>query len=323
MEQPITSDNRYISARSLLLAAPQRLEWVSMVLPPLGARDVLVQTRTGAISTGSELPYYLGNSRGSKPTSYPRMTGYESVGTVLACGAAVQHIRVGERVVAFYGHRTHAIVLETKAIAVPDDIPDALAILAILSCDAAKGVRKLAPQPDEPVLVTGAGTMGLLTLFILKAYGVAVVDVVEPRRERHALAYKLGARHVLRPQEMPETSESYAAGFECSSSNAAFALLQQQMQQDGRICITADGNKEPLVLAPAFHEKELRLVGSSDGWDYHAHAAWYFQYLRQHPTCLEALFEARVSADALIATFAQLATGAIQPLKVLVDYLAP
>jgi alcohol dehydrogenase len=206
---------------------------------------------------------------------------------------------------------------------VPDDISDALAILAILSCDAAKGVRKLAPQADEPVLVTGAGTMGLLTLFILKAYGVVVVDVIEPRRERHALAYKLGADHVLHPQDLPETSESYAAGFECSSSNAAFTLLQQQMRQDGRICITADGNREPLVLAPAFHEKELRLVGSSNGWDYHAHAAWYFQYIRQHPTDLEALFEVSVPAEALIATFAHLAAGAIQPVKVLIDYTTP
>lgn len=323
MEQPVTSDRGDIPARSLLLTAPQRLEWVSATLPPLGERDVLVQTRTGAISTGSELPHYLGNSRSSKPTSYPCMTGYESVGTVLACGVAVQHIRVGERVVAFYGHRTHAIVPEAKAIVVPADISDALAILAILSCDAAKGVRKLAPQADEPVLVTGAGTMGLLTLFILKACGVAIVDMVEPRRERHALAYRLGASHVLCPQDLPTTSESYAAGFECSSSNAAFTLLQQQMQQDGRICITADGNREPLVLAPAFHEKELRPVGSSDGWDYHAHAAWYFQYLRQHPTSLEALFEIRVSADALIATFAHLAAGALQPVKVLVDYAEP
>lgn len=318
MEQATAAHNR--NARCLLLTAPHRVAWFSALLPPLGARDILVQTRTGAISVGSELPRYQGIGRGSKPATYPCMTGYESVGTVLACGAAVQRIRPGERVVAFYGHRTHAVVPEAKAIVVPDDISDALAILAILSCDAAKGVRKVAPQAEEPVLVTGAGTMGLLTLFILKAYGVAVIDMVEPRTERHALARKLGARHVLRPQDLPETSNGYAVGFECSSRNAAFALLQQQMQQDGRVCITADGNIEPLVLTPAFHEKELQLVGSSDGWDYHEHAAWYFEQIRQHPPHLEELFEARVAADELTATFAQLAAGALQPVKVLVNY---
>lgn len=320
MKQFTASHIEKITARSLLLTAPQHLEWVSAELPPLGAYDVLVQTRTGAISIGSELPHYRGTVRGSRPVAYPCMTGYESVGTVLACGSAVQRIRPGDRVIAFYGHRTHAIVPEAKAIVVPDDISDALAMLTILSCDAAKGVRKVAPQPEEAVLVTGAGTMGLLTLFILKAYGVASVDVVEPRVERHTLAYKLGASHVFQPQDVLAASGSYVPGFECSSRNTAFTLLQQKMQRDGRICITSDGNIEPLVLAPAFHEKELQLVGSSDGWNYFEHATWYFQEVRQHPTYLEELFEVRVPVGELIATFAQLATGAIQPVKVLVDY---
>src|SRR5574337_418882 len=135
MEEATTAYNH--NARCLLLTAPHRVEWFSALLPPLGARDILVQTRTGAISIGSELPRYRGIARGSKAAAYPCMTGYESVGIVLACGAAVQRIRPGDRVVAFYGHRTHAIVPEEKAIVVPDDISDALAILAILSCDAA------------------------------------------------------------------------------------------------------------------------------------------------------------------------------------------
>jgi alcohol dehydrogenase len=304
----------------LLLTDARHLEWIAEELPQLGPHDVLVQTRTGAISIGSELPHYCGTSRGSHPIPYPRMTGYENVGTVLACGEQVQRIHAGDRVVAFYGHRTHAVVPEGKAIVIPDDISDALAILTILSCDAAKGVRKLSPGADERALITGAGTMGLLTLFILKAYGIASVDVVEPRVERHPLARELGASHVLLPQAMPDASADYALGFECSSRDVAFALLQCHMQQDGRICITADGNLEPLTLTPVFHEKELRLVASSDGWDYHEHAAWYFREVREHPTCLEQLFELRITSRELIATFEQLATGAIRPIKVLVDY---
>src|SRR5947209_13308682 len=158
-------------SQNLLLTAAKRLQWISEELPPSGPQDVLVQTRTGAISIGSELPLYRGVARANHPAYYPRMTGYESVGTVLACGSDVKSIRPGERVVAFYGHRTHAIVHASKVIVVPDDISDALAILTILSCDAARGVRKLSPLPEERSLITGAGAMGLLTLFILKAYG--------------------------------------------------------------------------------------------------------------------------------------------------------
>ena len=281
---------------------------------------MLLQTCTGSISIGSELPLYMGAARGVDILRYPRMTGYESVGSVLACGEQVSHLRVGDRCVAFYGHRTHCVVPAAQVMVVPEGISDALALLAILTCDVAKGVRKVAPRPEEPVLVTGAGAIGLLTLFILKAYGSATVDIVEARLERHALALKLGARRAMMPQELSTTSESYAAAFECSSRNAAFALMQNNMHLNGRICILADGNYEPLLLEPAFHAKELQVVGSSDGWDYQLHAAWYFQEIQRHPTPLEELFQLQIPSDELISTFSQLALGVIRPTKVMVHY---
>lgn len=308
---------------SLLLVGPRRLEWVAEDLPPLPDDGLLVRTSAGAVSIGTELPLYCCTSRSSAPPRYPRMTGYESVGTVIACGPAVRSFGVGDRVVAFHGHRTHAVIPETRAIPVPDDMSDALALLVILSCDVAKGVRKLRPAYDEAVLVTGAGAIGLLTVFMLCRLGVRSVDVVEPRAERRALALRLGARAAVAPEEMAGTGRgAYAAGFECSARNAAFALLQSQMQRHGRICVLADGNVEPLVLAPAFHEQELTLVASSDGWDYRRHAAWYFPAVREGPADLQQLFQHRTSPAGLIDTFARLATGAIAPVKVLVEYPA-
>lgn len=312
--------NDFVTER-LYLLAPKCLAWVPEDLPVLGAHDVLVQTRAGAISIGSELPLYTGTARAGHAPQYPRSIGYESVGVVTACGSAVQRVQCGDRVVAFYGQCTQAIVPETRVIVVPDGVSDELAILSILTCDSAKGVRKIAPKPEETALITGAGAIGLLTLFILRAYGVAQVDMVEPRTERHTLARLLGARQVWHPQQVStEKSSSYAVAFECSSRNEAFALLQKLVEPQGRVCITADGNIEPLVLTSDFHEKELQIIGSSDGWDYHQHAAWYFHQVQQHVTHLERLFELRIARDELILTYAQLAAGSIQPMKVFVSY---
>jgi len=309
-----------MQSRSLLLTAPRQLEWVTENLPPLQSNVVLVQTSAGAISIGAELPQYRGTARSSETARYPRMTGYESVGIVIASGTEVQRLKVGDRAVTFYGHRTHGIVPENKAILVPDGIADALALLVILTCDVARGIRKVAAAEDEPVLITGAGTIGLLTVFMLKAYGVRTVDVVEPREERRSLALQLGARAALSPQEMINRSEIYSVGIECSSRNAAFELLQRRMQYTGRICILADGNIEPLVLAPAFHEKELSVVGSSDGWDYQEHARWYFSIMSEHAHNLEQLFDYHTTANDLVSTFERLASGTIAPVKVLVRY---
>jgi alcohol dehydrogenase len=309
-----------LRAQKLLLTSPKYLQWIPAVLPPLGTHDVLVQTCTGAISIGSELPLYCGTSRASKPLQYPRMTGYESLGIVLACGSQVQTVQAGDRIVSFYGHCTHAVVPETKVIKVPNDISDPLAILVILTCDAAKGVRKLAPLPEEVVLITGAGTMGLLTIFILRAHGSINIDVVEPQQRRHTLASRLGARTVFFPQDLPSASETYPVAFECSSRNEACALLQNHMQRNGSICITADGNLEPLMLLPAFHEKELNIVGSSDGWDYQKHAVWYFHEIQREANKLEQLFEREIAHTELISTFEQLAREHSPPVKILVHY---
>jgi alcohol dehydrogenase len=310
--------------RSLILTGPRQLAWIEEALPALDAHDVLIETRAGAVSIGSELPLYVGMARLSDPVAYPRMTGYESLGVVLACGSAVSALRPGIRAVSFYGHRTHAVVDESKVIPVPDDIPDALALLVILTCDAAKGVHKLTPLPEDNILITGAGAMGLFTLFMLRAYGCANVDVVEPRHERHALATQLGARRVMLVGESTGSDESYSVGFECSSRNDAFAYLQQRLAHEGRICVTADGNLEPLSLTPAFNKKELRIVATSDGWDYHHHAAWYFDYLRRRSTTLADVFQEEISSDELPQWFARQAVrvvaGEMGPVKSLVRY---
>jgi alcohol dehydrogenase len=306
--------------QSLFLVAPERLEWVAEELPLLQPNEVLVQTTSGAISIGAELPQYRGTARHAQTVRYPRMTGYESVGTVIARGSAIEHLHRGERVVAFYGHRTYGIVPEQKAISVPDDISDALALLTILSCDVTKGIRKIAPEPDEAVLVTGAGAIGLLSIFMLKSMGVHYVDVIEPQARRQDVALRLGARSALHPENAAIRNASYLVGIECSSNNAAFDLLQSRMQHTGRICILSDGNIEPLVLTPDFHAKELSIVGSSDGWDYQEHSKLFFHAIRQQPSHLEQLFDYETASDNLASTFSELAYGNISSIKVLVHY---
>ena len=305
---------------SLMLTSPRTLQWVKEVLPEPGPEEMVIETTSSAISIGSELPKYLGTSRTAAPLYYPHMTGYESVGRVAQCGTAVRDFRVGDRVIAFYGHRTHAVVPASSVVSVPDESSDALALLAILSCDVAKGVRTLAPLPEQPIAICGAGAIGLLTLFMLTALGCYQVDVIEPLLRRRNLAYQLGARSVFTPDELMDRSEDYALGFECSSTDHAFSLLQQLLQPYGQICVLADGNLEPLILTPAFHHKELRIVGSSDGWDYRAHASWYFHTVRQRFFPLEALFDCRVHAKDLAATFAGLANKELACTKVLVQY---
>lgn len=305
---------------SLLLTGPRALHWERTTLPPVGPGELLVATRTGAVSLGTELPLYRGDARGVPAARYPRMTGYEAVGVVRACGAGVATLRPGDRVVATYGHRTAAVIPAHKAIPVPEGVGDDLAILTILSGDVATGIGRLGAAAGGEVLVTGAGALGLLAVFVLRARGAAAVEVVEPEAGRRALALALGARRAYAPDKVGPPGERYDAGVECSSRASACALLQQQLRRKAPLVIVADGNLEPLVLDPAFHERELTVHGTSDCPDYHAHARWYFANLARFAPTLARLFDRRTTPAALPATLAALADGGERAVKVLVDY---
>jgi alcohol dehydrogenase len=302
-------------AQALLLHAPRDLRWVTGAPPELDPHDVLMQIRTGAISLGTDLPLYLGCSRGV-PAAYPLMTGYETIGEVEACGAAVQTVAQGNRVVCFIGHRTAAVLPETRVIPIPPDIPDALAVLVILACDTAKGVSKVTVQ----LAITGAGAIGLLTLFNLHARGMHNCLVIEPDAGRRVLAMQFGAQATYDPADAQVEAEQCLVGFECSSRDAAFGLLQELLEPDGQLCVLADGNLEPLTLTPAFHAKELTIVGSSDGLDYHTYAACFWDAVRSGRYPLTAMFKQTVDAVQLAEAFAELAASATRPVKVLVQY---
>ncbi len=308
---------RTASASSLLLYGPRDLRWLPEDLPPVRAGMVRLTTLAGGISVGTELPLYRGDAREAAPRLYPLMTGYESLARVVEVGDRVEGLEPGQRVVATYGHRTAASVRADHVIPVPDDIPDEIALLSILSNDAGKGTGKLKLQPDSPVLVSGAGTIGLLALHRLRWLGIQHVDVVEPLPARRALALTFGARTVYAPDAFPADA-IYAAGVECSSTQAGFALLQRSVKPNGQLCLLSDGNLEPLVLIPEFHSRELSVVASSDGEDYPGYARALFDYWRKTKGPLERLFDWRVSASELPQTFERMLVE--RPLKVFVSY---
>jgi alcohol dehydrogenase len=311
---------RSLLAKSLLLHGPKTLHWAEEMLPLLGDKDVLIETIAGAVSIGSEMPRYLGVSREESSLHYPIMTGYESYGRITALGSNLNEKLLGETVIAFYGHRSHAVLPFEKLIFAPSRVPPPTALLLILSCDVAKAIRKLQIQPEERVLVAGAGAIGLIAVWLLKRYGVQTVHVLEPEAIRRDKAIALGASLAVFPEEAERWPAEYPVAIECSSRDIAFQLLQEKMAHNGRIAVLSDGNLEPLSLSPYFHSKELKIVGSSDGWDYQQHALWFWKAVEDDQSLANALFELTIKAADLPKTFATIAKGEISPIKVLVNY---
>ncbi|MDA1679553.1 zinc-binding dehydrogenase [Bacillus cereus group sp. TH152-1LC] len=302
----------------LVLEGPKRLKWETREIESIQDDEIIVKTIAGAISIGAELPQYKESDVTDSNPDYPRKTGYESYGEVIQVGNKVTNLYVGDKVVSFYGHETVGIVKGDKVIRVPSYIKSKVALLSILSCDAAKGVLKLDPRQDEKVLITGMGVIGLLACYFLKCYvGVEHVDVVEPNKNRREFAKKFGAKNLFDSEE--KIIDTYNYGFECSATNRGFHTLQKAIKSNGAICILSDGNIENLTLTADFYRKELQIIGSSDGYDYQKHANWFFSQIEQTPW-IEEIFQHEIHYTALTKYFKELSEGILRPLKVFVSY---
>lgn len=305
--------------KSLILTGPKNLKWEKYSMSPLKKDEVLIKTIAGAISIGAELPQYNESDLTDPHPTYPRDTGYESYGEVLEVGSSVTQAKVGDRVLAFYGHKDFSIVKSNKIVVVPKELDYRYALLNTLFCDAAKGVLKLNPARVSRVLVTGGGTMGTLAVHFLKRYKkIEHVDVLEPNKQRHAIPKRIGVDNVFSTKE-EVSGNSYDYALECSSSFAAFRTLLSSMKLEGKVCILSDGNKDLFHLTEDFYTKELEIVGSSDGWNYNKHADWFFKEY-QTSSFLSDIFEHEISHENLIHCFDELHTNQISPMKVLVHY---
>ena len=277
----------------------------------------MVRTLFSSISTGSEIAQFRGEDPVAAERPLPAKLGYENVAQIVLCGSSVVNVREGGYAVGTYGHRDFALVRADQLI--PMAKPEPTALLLVLASDTAKGILNLQLDVGSSILVMGAGSIGLLTLFNLHSRGHASIDVVEPIEPRRMFAANFGARSLFSPDDIARLAGiSYTGGFECAGTADAFVALQNRMAHGGRICILSDARRSPLPLTPAFHRKELRVQGSSDGLNYQDYSKWFFENADRYP--FPELFDYQVQFSELPSTLIAMSEGSIQPRKVLVTY---
>ena len=168
--------------------------------------------------------------------SYP---GHEVIGEVLEVGEEVQRIRVGDRVVLQYGNNCMSagvqtpcrscahgyynlceygklpgphpigggwseemLLSEQQLFRLPTDISDEQAVLLEPTAVAVHAVLRRLPQPNERILIIGAGAIGLLTLQIVRALAPqAEISVLARHSFQIEQATRLGAAHIIYPQD--------------------------------------------------------------------------------------------------------------------------
>ena len=184
---------------------PREVASVRQIDHPAPPKDneVTVQVAYATVSHAIDL-LIRGKYQSDPPL--PFIPGTEFVGTVLACGQHVQHLKVGDRVmgVARWGCYAHQINVSHHTVY---PILPALDWLEALPLTLSYGTAytalfwKAGLQPSHSVLVLGAGSgVGLAAVELASTTGATVIACASTE-EKRALAAAHGAQLVLAPDE--------------------------------------------------------------------------------------------------------------------------
>ena len=296
-------DRKRNSTEALWYVGPGRAEIRKEQLAERGPGEVRVRTLYSAVSRGTERLVLAGRIPASefermRPPfmggifPFPVKYGYAAVGRVEQ-GPAEWRDRV---VFALHPHQSAFNIPAEVAVALPDGVPPARAVLAANMETALNAVWDATPKPADRIAVVGAGVVGALVAFLCGRVAGAQVTLVDVNLARADLARTLGV-NFAKPETAPADCDlvihasGMAEGLATALSLAGFeaTVLEVSWYGDAHV---------PVPLGGAFHSRRLKLVSSQVGHVASSHRADW-THKRRLTAAIEMLSDPRL--DALLA----------------------
>jgi 2-desacetyl-2-hydroxyethyl bacteriochlorophyllide A dehydrogenase len=251
-------------ARCLWFVAPRQIEIRPEPLAHVAEGQVQVQTTFSGISAGTELLAYRGQLDPELPIDetigslggtfrYPFRYGYSCVGIV---ERGTNDLAEGTTVFAFHPHQDCFITAAADVFAI-GSVEARQATLFPLVETALQITLDAGPVLDDPVLVFGLGSVGLLTCLLLQRAG-AHVTATEPRAWRRQLAGELGIVAV-EPGDLPPSPVPLV--IEASGNPDVLGAALAALAHEGTALVASwYGTKTvTLPLGQEFHRRRLTI----------------------------------------------------------------
>lgn len=168
---------------------------------------VLVKTAVSTISSGTERANITGdpnvNANGASEVVFPRASGYNSAGEVIRVADDVKDVKVGDRVVVYWGkHKDYNLMREKNVVKIEDDnVSYETAALSFIASFPMAAIRKTRLEMGESAMVMGLGVLGMIAVKLLRLAGAVPVIAVDPNPDRRKIALECGADYALDPFE--------------------------------------------------------------------------------------------------------------------------
>jgi 2-desacetyl-2-hydroxyethyl bacteriochlorophyllide A dehydrogenase len=224
----------------------------------------------------------------------PVVPGHEFAGEVVAVGADVSEVRVGDQVAvdpSLYCHECYfcrrgrgnqcerwggigvtvtgaaaqyALAPAANCVRLPDGVsPADAALIEPLSC-AVHGFDVLAPALGDHFLIYGAGTMGLMMMELAKRAGAATVSMVDVNPSRLETARELGCTAAVTSADELERPHGWDNVIDCTGVLAAIEDGLPRVVSGGTFQQFGVADEKAVARYSPFdvYRREIRIVGS-------------------------------------------------------------
>jgi len=277
--------------RSVRFTAERTVEVRETETPTPAAGEALVETELSAISPGTELLLYRGETDAGLAADetleaidgdleFPLSYGYAAVGRVAEVGEDVERSLVGRRVFAFHPHRSAFVADPETLVPVPEDCPPERAAMLANVETAVNLAMDGRPRIGEQVVVFGQGVVGLLAVGVLSGFPLSELVAVEPQPARRERALAMGATDAVPPGEVAAAIDGTATPdgadlvYELSGNPDGLDAAVDTAGYAGRVVIGSWYGTKPveLGLGGEFHRSHVRLRASQVSRIDHEHA---------------------------------------------------
>lgn len=256
---------------------PEVMEYGELADPVMTPDTVLIAVAWISIEGGDLL-----NRLVTPPAHTPFVPGYQASGEVVAVGANVTRFRVGDRVIGFNWHGSHAALFavpERYAFPVPDCMDLALAAMVPVAFGTAHDAlfEYGCLKPGETVLVQGAaGGVGLAAVQFAAQAGATVIGTASgPERLERIMPFGLHHGIDYRREDIAARCKAITGGkgvdlvLDLAGGQGKDALMQA-VRPHGRYAVI--GAATGALPSFGFFElirKALNVIGISFGRDMH------------------------------------------------------
>lgn len=164
--------------------------------------------------------------------------------------------------------RRYMTVSTDRLTVIPDELSIREAALTEPTAIAIHAVNLSGVRPEDRVLVTGAGPIGLLTVAVLATRGIEDITVSDPSELRRSQALGAGAKAVVDPADLQPApmgrpvQSAFAVSFECSGRAAACESAMDQLDYAGTMVLVGTGGELPTINHNRMIILEQTMVGA-------------------------------------------------------------